>query len=150
MLHLLVDDIGNPLSITTTPANGNERDEVEKLLSLSQIDVKNESLRNREMVILEADKGYDCQWLRTSLLAKGIFPLIPRRRIGKPSPDRPTLRQVCDFFKITSTRWKVERTFSWLKRKFRRLMVRWERRLNAWQGMATLSLVYFWIEILVR
>jgi transposase len=102
------------------------------------------------MVVLEADKGYDCQWLKTFLLARGIFPLIPRRKVGKPSPDRPALRQVCDFFKITSTRWKIERTFSWLKRKCRRLMVSWERRLNTWLGMIKLSLVNYWIEILVR
>lgn len=64
------------------------------------------------MIILEADKGYDSQKIRQMLLNRGIFPFIPRRRIGKFNPERPNQEEVSTFFNIKSVRWKVERTFS--------------------------------------
>ena len=35
-------------------------------------------------------------------------------------------------FKLKSHRWKVERTFAWIKRKCRRLILRWERLSVSW------------------
>ena len=52
LLHLLVDKNGRPLSITTTGAKGDERQEVKALLR----QLPCQSLRGR-MSALEADKG---------------------------------------------------------------------------------------------
>lgn len=150
LLHLLTDYNGNPLAITTTAANGDERKQVSKLLDRSGIASYDRNLRKRSMIILEGDKGYDSNKVRQMLLNRGIFPFIPRRRIGKPSPDRPTQKEVAEFFKIKSVRWKVERTFAWLKRKYRRLLMRWERLPSAWNAFATLALVHFWQVNLFR
>jgi transposase len=150
LLHLLTDYNGNPLAITTTPANGDERQEVQKLLDRSGVKSYGKKLCKRNMIILEADKGYDSGKIRQVLLNQNIFPFIPRRRIGGKSLDRPDQSQVGTFFSIKSVRWKVERTFSWLKRKCRRLLLRWERLPIAWNAFATLSLIYYWKEILFR
>lgn len=150
LLHLLADYHGNPLAILTTAANGDERQQVQKLLDRSQVQKLSRKLHRRSMIILEADKGYDSKKIRQMLLNRGIFPFIPRRRIGRQSPDRPDQSQVAEFFKIKSVRWKVERTFSWLKRKCRRLLLRWERLPSAWNAFATLSLIYYWQNILFR
>jgi len=150
LLHLLTDYNGNPLAITTTAANGNERQQVQKLLDRSRVQEFSEKLRNRAMIILEADKGYDSKKIRQMLLNLGIFPFIPRRQVGRKSPDRPDQSQVSAFFNIKSVRCKVERTFSWLKRKCRRLFLRWERLPNAWNAFATLSLIRYWQKILFR
>lgn len=146
LIHLLVDRIGNPIAITTTAANGDERKEVEKLLGQVDVHLAPRVLRGR-MVILEADRGYDCGWLRQALLIRNIFPLIPYRKI--PGRDLVKTEDICNTFCLSKTRWVVERAFAWLKRRCRRLLLRWERLPEIWSGFATLGLVYVWIKNLV-
>jgi len=74
VVHVLADGSGNPLAITTTPANGNERLQVKKILNKAPIYLEN------SMLILEADKGYYSTKLRAQLLEMNIFPLIPYRK----------------------------------------------------------------------
>lgn len=69
--------MGNPLAITTTAANGAEREEAEKLTTT----VKELRKLGERMTISEADKEYDTDWLRRALLIAQIFPLIPYRKI---------------------------------------------------------------------
>ena len=145
MLHLLIDGSGKPLAITTTSAKGNERLEVQPLLK--QIaHLPKPSLEGR-MIILEADRGYDAGWLRQALLTMRIFPLIPYRKIkGRHVPET---KEICDIFHLTKKRWKVERAFAWLKRRCRRLLMRWERLPELWTGFATLGVIYSWLRDLV-
>jgi len=142
---LLVDGKGNPIAITTTSAKGDERQEVQELLG--KIPNLSEQKLQGRMIVLEADRGYDASWLRQALIVARIFPLIPYRKIGsKPIPD---MKEVCEFFHLTRRRWMVERAFAWLKRRCRRLLMRWERLVENWTGFATLGLVYSWIRSLV-
>lgn len=142
LLHLLVDKNGHGIAITTTGANGNEKEQVQNLLE----HLPSKSLKGR-VIIFEADKGYDAEWLRQFLLNKGIFPLIPYRKIkGRCAPG---FKEVCYFFKLIPQRWKVERAFAWLKRRCRRLLMRWERLAVIWNGLAVLGMVYTWIKNLV-
>lgn len=150
LLHLLTDYQGSPLAITTTAANGDERQEVEKLLERSGVQAWGAGLFNRAIIILEADKGYDSAKIRQMLLNRGIFPFIPRKKMGRPNCNRANQTEVAKAFNIKSVRWKVERTFAWLKRKYRRLLMRWERLPSAWNAFTTLALIYFWKENLFR
>ena len=145
LIHLLVDRIGNPIAITTTAANGDERKEVEKLLD--QVDGKVPRILRGRMVVLEADRGYDCGWLRQALLIRNILPLIPYRKIT--GRGHVKTGDICKTFCLSKTRWVVERAFAWLKRRCRRLLLRWERLPEIWGGFATLGLVYIWIKNLV-
>ena len=145
LIHLLADGKGEPLATTTTGASGNERTEVEKLLRKSVI-LPKPSLAKR-MVILEADKGYDCSWLRQALLSRGIFPFIPYRKIH--GRDAPQSKEVMETFHLEKKRWQVERAFAWLKRRCRRLMNRWERKKVIWDGFVTLGLIFTWMLNLV-
>ena len=143
LLHLAVDKEGRPLWITSTSAKGNEREQALVLLDqLNKIRNKN----NKFMTICEADKGYDADHLRQSMLNKGYLPLIGYRKNKK---NLITTTEIAKFFKITRKRWVVERTFSWLKRKCRRLMMRWERRSELWDAFAKLGLIYMWMEVLL-
>ena len=136
LLHLLIDGFGNPLAVTTTAANGAEREEVEKLTAR----VKQARRLSERMTVLEADKGYDADWLRQALLVSQIFPLIPYRKIrGRCAP---TTEEVCSTFGLSRKRWMVERAFAWLKRRCRRSLLRWERIAMIWNGFATLGLIY--------
>ena len=122
MQHLLVDGEGMRMSIITTSAGGDERAQVINLLAQVQVfgpyRIKPKSCPKQ----LQGDKGYDSQKLRVSLRSKGIQPLIPRRiwpsRKQKPGKKPPPLKD----------RFKVERCFAWIQRKFRRLCIRWERK----------------------
>ena len=142
LLHLLIDGIGNPLAITTTRANGDERQEVKRLQAQAD-HVRRKSLKGR-MTIFEADKGYDAAWLRQALLILQVFPLIPYRKIkGRAEPE---ISEVCRVFGLTRKRWMVERSFSWLKRRCRRLLRRWERIAKIWTGFAVMGLIYTWLK----
>ena len=143
LLHLLADFQGYPLAITTTSAKGDERKELIKLVASLQTQNFDKRLYKRQMIILEADKGYDSGKIRQLLLKKGILPFIPCRKMGS-NPNRPCRSEVAEYFKIKTVRWRVERTFAWLKRKCRRLLMRWERLPSAWNSFATLALIYFW------
>ena len=146
LLHLLVDRLGNPIAITTTAANGDERKEVEKLLDQVEPHLSTKPLGAR-MVVLEADRGYDSGWLRQALLIRGIFPLIPYRKI--PGRICPNTEDICVNFNLGKTRWVVERAFAWIKRRCRRLLLRWERLPEIWNGFATLGVIYTWVKNLV-
>jgi IS5 family transposase len=74
------------------------------------------------MTIFEADKGYDADWLRQALLVAKIFPLISYRKIrGRKIPE---IAEVCRVFNLSRKRWMMERSFAWLKRRCRRLLLR--------------------------
>ena len=142
LLHLLIDGIGNPLAITTTGASGDERQQVRLLLAKTD-HIRAKSLKGR-MTVFEADKGYDAAWLRQALLVLHLFPLIPYRKIkGRKAPE---MSEVCQVFKVTRKRWMVERSFAWLKRRCRRLILRWERIAKIWTGFAMMGVIYTWLK----
>lgn len=69
----------------------------------------------RKPRMLVADRGYDHDTYRRLLRARGIRPMIARRGAA----HRPRLGR----------RWRVERTIAWLH-QYRRLRIRWERRVD--------------------
>ena len=83
---------------------------------------------------LVLDKGYDSDELRERLLdERGIEVVCPHRcnRTRPPLQDGRPLRRY-------RRRWKVERTFAWLG-NFRRLVVRYERKLRMYQAFFHLA-----------
>lgn len=71
------------------------------------------------------DKGYDYARCRMELRRRGIIARIARR--GIESGER-----------LGRHRWVVERTFAWLK-NYRRLRIRFERRLDVHYALLALS-----------
>ncbi|MBF0502253.1 MAG: transposase [Candidatus Riflebacteria bacterium] len=74
---------------------------------------------------------------------RGIQPKIPRRRYE--NRKQPRGRKIGKL----KNRWKVERSFAWFQRKFRRLSVRWERKWKFWKGFLLLSVCIIWINTLL-
>lgn len=139
--HLLVDGNGNPVAFETTSAKGDERLQVEPLLDRVSHQLKAFYIKTGGSIpIFEADKGYDAEALRDKLLSRRIYPLIARRRLRKNRAPE----QIASWVK--KMRWQVERAIAWLQRKFRRLVVRWERRTNYWKGLLNFGLVLFWVD----
>ena len=97
------------------------------------------------MTICEADKGYDSDELQ--MLKRGYLPIIGYRKNRK---EKVKAEEVYSYFRATKKRGVVERSFSWLKRKRKRLFMRWERLSDVGNAFALLGLIFMWLAILLR
>jgi IS5 family transposase len=79
----------------------------------------------RRPEMLHADKGYDFPRCRKVLRKRGIAARIARRGVDSSE-------------KLGRYRWVVERTHVWLNR-FRRLVIRYERRLDIHEAFLQLA-----------
>jgi IS5 family transposase len=125
-LHLVVEKQGRSLWIETTSANGNEKEEALVLLDALQIV---QCKTNAVLTPCEADKGYDSDSTKQQLLYRGYLQIIGYRKNRKGKVET---KKIYEFFRVKKFRWVVERCLAWLKRKCRRLMMRWERTSEAW------------------
>jgi transposase len=135
-IHLMADGNGMPLNATVTAANGDERLEIMPLLNGSHI-LKDGSIKNAH-----CDKGYDSVHVREGFICIGIKPIIPYRNFKNRA--KKTVNVVS-----SHVRWKIKRCFAWLKSKFRRIAVRWERKVIIWKGFIDLAIIVMWIYKLV-
>jgi putative transposase len=81
------------------------------------------------------DKGYDYEAVRKTVDALGYISHL-RRRGEKPRKRRARSR---------ARRWVVERTHSWMNR-FRRLLVRWEKKVQNYLGFLHLACAYICLK----
>src|SRR5688572_17383557 len=117
LIHSLTDAAGRPLATCTTPASGDERAQVIPLLDALHVRMGKRGRPRKRLKVLAADKGYDAIDLRRCLRTRGIRPQIPKRVWKSHKPrGRPIKKDV--------PRYQAERTFAWLQRKYRRLVVR--------------------------
>jgi len=142
-IHALVDRNGNPLSVISTGAAESERAQIDPLIDQIEVLTGKTGRPKKLPAALQADKGYDSRELRDRLRRRGIAPMIPRRSwpSRKPPRGRPPTKPI--------DRWKVERTFAWFQRKYRRLVVRWERRNKYWKGFIMVAVCLFWVNLLI-
>jgi len=140
--HLLVEKAGNPIALTTTSANKDERKEVLPLFR--KVGVHLRKYKNQGKIpIVEMDKGYDSSSLRLEVMSLGIFLWISRRKTQKQKEEKMNVY-------LEKERWMVERTIAWLQRKFRRIVCRWERKSLFWRGFLQAALVLFWTTKISR
>jgi len=107
-VHIAVDTLGHLLALTVTPANEQERDQVEQLAG----EVRR--VTGQSVTLAYADQGYTGDAARQAAAAQGIDLVVvktPEARKG---------------FVLLPKRWVVERSFAWLGR-FRRLARDYER-----------------------
>jgi Transposase DDE domain len=92
--------------------------------------------------VLTADKGYDSKALRRQLRQRGIRAQLPKRVWkGRKPRGRP--------LKMEVPRFQAERTFAWLQRKYRRLVVRWERRSACFNAFLAMAITHSWMQRLI-
>ncbi len=124
---MLTDAGGIPIVAKTTAAN---RHDVTELLNMVNevpaIKGKPGAPRYR-FDELYADRAYDSEPDRQALREVGIEPKIPKRNTDHGSG-------------LGVFRWVVERTISWLH-QFRRLRVRYERRLDIHDAFLTIACI---------
>ena len=142
LIQSLTDGAGLPWSTHTTPANGDERAQVLPLLDSLRIRTGNRGRPRKRLTVLAMDKGYGAKDLRPRLRRRGIRPQIPKRVWKSRTPrGRPIKQDV--------PRYPVERTFAWFQRKYRRLVVRWERLATCFNAFLAVAMLHRWIQKLI-
>jgi transposase len=142
LIHSLTDAAGMPLSLSTTPANGDERAQVLPLLDTICLRTGKRGRPRKRFKVLAADNGDDAKDLRQRLRRGGSRPQIPKR-VGKTRKPRgrPINKDV--------PRFQAERTFAWFQRQYRRLVVRWERLAACFNAFLAMAMIHIWIHKLI-
>lgn len=126
---LLTDGAGIPLGVAVEGANRNDFKMVAETLGSIPVRRPRPGAGARQNLCL--DKGYDYDEVRE--LAEAFrFTAHIRSRGEEAQAQRRSARR-------RARRWVVERTHSWMNR-FRRILVRWEKRAASYLAMLHLAL----------
>ena len=144
LIHCYTDANGMPLAATVTAANGDERQQVLPLIDAVKIKTGRVGRPPKRVAVLACDKGYDANELRRNVRRRGIRPQMPKRRRpgGKRRRGRPIKKAV--------PRFQAERTFSWMQRAYRRLVVRWERKPEVFDAFLNLAICHMWMRRILK
>jgi len=96
----------------------------------------------KRLRVIATDKGYAAKALREKLRKRGIRAQIPKRVWKtKKNRGRPIAQVV--------PRFQAERTFAWFQKKYRRLVVRWERITACFEAFLALATIHIWVHRLI-
>jgi hypothetical protein len=142
LIHTLTDAAGMPLANRTTPAKGNEGAQVMPLLDAVPLRTGKAGRPRKRPKVRAPDKGDDAKALRRQRRKRGIRAQIPKRVWKtKKSRGRP--------IKMDGPRFQAERMFAWFQRKYRRLVVRWERLAACLVAFLAMATIHIWIQSLI-
>jgi IS5 family transposase len=124
-IHVVSDRGGIPLSVAVSAANTNDAAALKPLVLAIPAIRSRRGPRRRKPARLHADKAYDSKELRRWVRSRGIGVRIARK--GIESSDR-----------LGRHRWVIERSIAWFF-GFRRLTIRYERKVNHFCAFPTLA-----------
>ncbi|WP_435869690.1 IS5 family transposase [Actinoplanes xinjiangensis] len=125
--HLLCDGNGTPIYVLTSGANVPDISRALDLLDCYPPIAGRPGRPLRRFDVLLADKAYSSQAFHQACRERGTEPIIPK-------PKTPGIKG------LGKLRYVVEQTFA-LLHQFRRLAVRWERRLDIHDSFVSLACV---------
>ncbi len=132
---VVVDGQGVPVGGTLASASPAQVKLIEGTLEQIKVPRKGRGRPKKRMKHLIADNAYDSDPLREGLKAKKIDLICPHRR-NRTKPKSQDGRKLRRYRK----RWKIEGTFAWLG-NFRRLVVRYDRRIEIYRGFFHLACI---------
>lgn len=142
LLPRLTDGAGMPFSPTTTPAKGDERAQVLPLLDALRIRPGKSGRPRTRLKVLAAEKGSEATALRQPLRRRGSRGQSPQRVWKtKKHRGRPITKAV--------PRFQAERTVAWFQKKYRRLVVRWERIAACFNAFLAIAMIHIWGQRLI-
>jgi hypothetical protein len=142
LIHSLPEGRGMPWANRVTPAQGEERAQGVPLREAVKVHTGTRGRPRTRLKVIATAQGYDAQALRQQLRKRGIGAQIPQR-VWKTQKTRgrPIKKAV--------PRWQAERTLTWFQKKYRRLVVRWERLAACFEAFLALATVHIWIHKLI-
>lgn len=120
---------GIPLALAVAGANRHDMKLAKETLENIEIKRPKATLKKRQNLCL--DKGYDYDEVRELACEFGFTEHIRSR-----GEEAKAIKQEAGF---KARRWVVERTHSWMNR-FRRILVRWEKRADTYIAMLHFAL----------
>lgn len=133
---LQTEAAGIPIGLAVGGANVHDKKLLEPTLE-SRKDI-GPSVRENETQHLCLDKGYD--YLDVSELVENVYSYTAH--IRSRGEEANVLRRKAG---AKARRWVVERTHSWLNR-FRRLLIRWEKKSQNYFGLLQFACAYFTLK----
>ena len=133
-MHLLTEGNGLPMAFLVTAANVAEVGVGIQVVDRVWVPRRRGRPKQRPLS-LAADKGYDSAEFRRQLRRRRIQPSIPRREWPqrRRKPGHPP-----QVHKASESRWKVERTHSWLD-NWRRLVTRYDWYTQSYAAFLTIA-----------
>ncbi|MCO6161188.1 IS5 family transposase, partial [Asaia lannensis] len=119
-IHARADNQGRPLGFILTGGEASDYTSAEPLMAIPAATPR----------ALLADKGYDGDGFRQSLLMRGILPIIPPRA-NRKAPEHPDYRRYRD-------RNRIERMFGKLKQQ-RRIATRYDKSVLSFESFLNLA-----------
>ena len=142
LIHSLAEGCGRRLANRTSPANGDERAQVLPLLDAVKVRPGKRGRPRKRLKVRATEKGDDAKALRQQLRKRGIRAQLPKRSWKtKKNRGRPIKKVV--------PRFQAERTFAWFQKKYRRLVVRWERLAACFDAFLARATVHIWVHRLI-
>jgi Transposase DDE domain len=139
LIHSLTEGNGMPFANRTTPANGAERAPVLPRLDAVKVRSGKRGRPRKRLKVLATEQGYDAKALRQQLRNRGMRAQRPKRVWQtKKNRGRPS--------KKGGPRFQAERTFAWCQKKYRRLVVRWERIAACFEAFLAVATIHIWIH----
>ena len=131
-----------PLANRPTPAKGDERAPVLPWLDAVKVRTGKGGRPRKRLKVIATDKGYDTKALRQPLRQRGIRAQLPKRVWQtQKNRGRPIKKVV--------PRFQAERTLAWFQKKYRRLVVRWERIAACFEAFLAIATVHIWVRRLI-
>ena len=145
---LITDGTGVPVGMLVASAQQAEVRLAEATLATVQVQGQRGRPRTRPQRLV-CDRGYDSRRWRQQLRGRGISCCIPPRRLPPPTKRKRRGRPVGYDRAVYARRYIVERSFAWLLAN-RRIVVRWERRLEGYRGFVLLAMAMICLNRLLQ
>jgi putative transposase len=127
---VLTEGHGVPIGLAVSGANTHDKRLVEETLSSVPIAAPDPDEVDQHLCL---DKGYDYEDVRETVAEYGYTAHIPHKG------EDPSQRRKLPGYR--ARRWVVERTHSWMNR-FRRLLIRWEKKADNYAAMLQLACAF--------
>ena len=127
---MLTDANGVPLGVAISGANTHDIKLLKETFDSVPVHRPQPTTRHQHVCL---DKGYDSKDVRKFLIRRHYKPHVKSR--GKEAEQKKRNPR------FKARRWVVERTHSWINR-FRRLLVRWEKKSENYLAMLQMALAY--------
>jgi transposase len=135
---VVTDATGVPIGVATDAANASE-----SMLAGAVLGEIPAAVPVPAGVPVVADRAYDSDPLREKLAEHGFTLVVPHRR-NRTRPATADGRRLRRY----KRRWVVERTFAWLH-AYRRVVTRFERRIELYDGFVHLACAFICLNRLL-